>query len=68
MGHPVDMDAIISSASSPEVAAEIYIASLLAVDVDTAAEKSYLAMLAARLQLPPALITELTSQVNELKG
>jgi uncharacterized membrane protein YebE (DUF533 family) len=68
MGHPVDMDAIISSASSPEMAAEIYIASLLAVDVDTAAEKSYLAMLAARLQLPPALITELTSQVNELKG
>lgn len=68
MGHPVDMDAIISSASSPEVAAEIYIASLLAVDVDTAAEKSYLAMLAARLQLPPALVTELTSQVNELKS
>jgi uncharacterized membrane protein YebE (DUF533 family) len=35
MGHPVDMDAIIISASSPEVAAETYIASLLAVDVDT---------------------------------
>ena len=67
MGHPVDVDAIISSASSPEVAAEIYVASLLAVDVDTAAEKSYLAMLAARLQLPPQLVSELESQVNAQK-
>lgn len=67
MGHPVDMDAIINSATTPEVAAEIYIASLLAVDVDTAAEKSYLAMLAARLQLPPALVAELENQVNTHK-
>lgn len=67
MGHPVDVDAIVSSASSHEVAAEIYIASLLAVDVDTAAEKSYLAMLAARLQLPSQLVTELENQVNAHK-
>jgi len=64
MGHPVDVDAIVNSASSPELAAEIYIASLLAVDVDTAAEKSYLAMLAARLQLPSQLVTELENQVS----
>jgi len=67
MGHPVDMDAIVNSATSPEVASEIYIASLLAIDVDTAAEKAYLAMLAARLQLPPQLVTELDSQVLALK-
>jgi uncharacterized membrane protein YebE (DUF533 family) len=64
MGRPVDMDAIVNSADSPEVAAEIYIASLLAIDVDTAAEKSYLAMLAARLKLPPDLVTELHRQVE----
>jgi uncharacterized membrane protein YebE (DUF533 family) len=46
------------------VAAEIYIASLLAIDVDTAAEQSYLAMLAARLNIPPDLATELRSQVE----
>ena len=63
MGHPVDMDAIVNSATSPEVAAEIYVASLLAIDVDTADEKSYLAMLAARLKLPPELVTELDRQV-----
>ena len=34
------------------------------VDVDTAAEKSYLAMLAARLQLPPKLVVELDRQVE----
>lgn len=64
MGHPVDMDAIVNSASSPEVAAEIYAASLLAVDVDTAAEESYLGMLAARLRLPPGLVDELERQVE----
>jgi len=58
------MDTIVNSADSPEVAAEIYLASLLAIDVDTAAEKSYLSMLAARLNLPPELVTELNRQVE----
>ncbi|MBT8364952.1 MAG: tellurite resistance TerB family protein [Deltaproteobacteria bacterium] len=64
----VDMDAIVDSASSHKVAAEIYIASLLAIDVDTAAEKSYLAMLAARLNIPPELATELRRQVAAQAG
>ena len=64
MGRPVDMDAIVNSADSPEVAAEIYLASRLAINVDTAAEKSYLAMLAARLNLPPELVMELNRQVE----
>jgi len=66
MGRPVDVDAIVNSAASPEVAAEIYLASRLAIDVDTPAEKSYLSMLAARLQLPPELVTELNCQVETL--
>lgn len=64
MGKPVDIDALVNSADTPEVAAEIYVASLLAIDVDTAAEKSYLAMLAARLNLAPELVTELHQQVE----
>ncbi|MBU1566742.1 MAG: tellurite resistance TerB family protein [Proteobacteria bacterium] len=68
MGHPVDMDAIVNSASSPEIAAEIYTASLLAVDVDTAAEKGYLAMLAARLRLPSELVMEIERQVVAQKS
>ena len=47
IGKPVDMDAIVKSATRAQIAAEIYIASLMAIDVDTAAEKSYLVMLAA---------------------
>jgi len=64
MGHPVDMDTIVNSAKNPEIAAEIYIASLLAIDVDTIEEHSYLAMLAARLKLPRELIRELHLQVE----
>jgi uncharacterized membrane protein YebE (DUF533 family) len=67
MGHPVDMDAIVNSATSPEIAAEIYAASLLAVEVDSAAEKAYLGMLAARLGLPAQLVVELERQVEVQK-
>jgi uncharacterized membrane protein YebE (DUF533 family) len=67
MGRSVDMDAIVNSAVSPEVAAEIYAASLLTVDVDTAAEQGYLAMLAARLRLPSELVVELERQVAAQK-
>ncbi len=64
MGRPVDMDAIVQSASSQELAAEIYIASLLAIDVDTVEEQSYLGMLAARLKLPRELVQEIHNQVD----
>jgi hypothetical protein len=37
---------------------------VVGVDVDTTAEKSYLAMLAARLKLPPELVAELNRQVE----
>ncbi|MFO8142753.1 MAG: tellurite resistance TerB family protein [Marinobacter sp.] len=67
MGHPVDMDAIVNNATTPEIAAEIYAASLLAVEVDSAAEKAYLAMLAARLGLPAQLVVELERQVEVQK-
>jgi uncharacterized membrane protein YebE (DUF533 family) len=67
MGHPVDIDAIVNSATSPEIAAEIYAASLLAVEVDSAAEKAYLGMLAARLELPAQLVAELERQVETQK-
>lgn len=56
LGRPVDMNELALAARSPEVAAEIYTASLLAIDVDTPAERAHLAMLAARLELPDALV------------
>jgi len=59
----LDIDAVADAASSPEEAAEIYAASLLAVDVDNAAERGYLAMLAARLKLDDALVAHLQQNV-----
>jgi len=64
MNHPADMDAIVRAARTPEAAAELYTASLLAIDVDHPAENAYLAMLAARLKLPAQLVTELHRQVE----
>jgi len=51
-------------ARSPEQAAEIYTASLLAIDVDNAAERGYLAMLAQRLKLDDALVEHLHATVE----
>ena len=60
----LDVDAVANAASTPEEAAEIYAASLLAVDVDNAAERGYLAMLAARLKLEDALVAHLEQNVK----
>lgn len=52
---PLDIDAVVSAASTPELALEIYAASVLAIDPDDPAEQAYLAMLASRLKLDPGL-------------
>lgn len=59
---PLDIDAVVAGATSPEVAAEIYAASLLAVDADDPAEQAYLAMLAARLKLDAGLKTRIEQE------
>ncbi len=64
LAHPLDVDAIAAGATCPETAAEIYTASLIAIDPDGPAEKSYLANLAARLKLDPALVQHLHANVN----
>lgn len=61
---PLDVDAVASAARTPEQAAEIYVASLLAIDVDNPAERGYLAMLAARLNLDPKLVDHLHATVE----
>jgi len=61
----LDIDAVAGAASTPEEAAEIYAASLLAIDVDNAAERGYLSMLAARLKLDDALVAHLQQNVAQ---
>jgi uncharacterized membrane protein YebE (DUF533 family) len=62
---PLDIDAIVKLATSPEVAVEIYTASVLAIDPDDPAEQAYLAMLAARLKLAPELKLEVEKQAKQ---
>jgi uncharacterized membrane protein YebE (DUF533 family) len=59
----LDVDAVADAAETPEEAAEIYAASLLAIDADNAAERGYLSMLAARLKLDDALVAHLHRNV-----
>ncbi len=61
---PLDIDAVAAGARTPEQAAEIYVASLLAIDVDNPAERGYLAMLAARLRLDEKLVEHLHATVE----
>ena len=52
---PLDIDAVVAAAKTPELAVEVYAASFLAIDPDDPAEQAYPAMLASRLQLDPGL-------------
>lgn len=61
---PLDVEAIARSVRSPEEAAEIYTASLLAIDVDNAAERGYLGLLAARLGLDDRLVEHLHASLE----
>jgi uncharacterized membrane protein YebE (DUF533 family) len=58
---PLDIDAVVHSATSPELAAEIYAASVVAIDPDDPGEKAYLDMLAARLKLEAGLRAQIES-------
>jgi uncharacterized membrane protein YebE (DUF533 family) len=64
LAAPLEIEAVVAGAKSPETAAEIYAASLIAIDPSGAAEKGYLALLASRLKLEPALVEHLHANVE----
>jgi uncharacterized membrane protein YebE (DUF533 family) len=55
LSRPLDLDALVADIPNAEVAAEVYAASLLAIELDSAAERAYLAELARRTGLQPAV-------------
>jgi uncharacterized membrane protein YebE (DUF533 family) len=59
MRRPLDLDSIIREVSSPQAAAEVYAASLLAIEVDTPAERDYLRRLAQGLALDKGVVQRL---------
>lgn len=56
---PLDLNALASRVHTPQMAEEVYTASLLAIEVNTPAEQRYLAYLAARLNLDKETVTQL---------
>jgi len=59
LSTPLDIHAVVADVKTPEHAAEIYAASVVAIEADTAVERAYLETLAARLGLDPDLVTEI---------
>ncbi|MGD1888140.1 MAG: tellurite resistance TerB family protein [Cohaesibacteraceae bacterium] len=66
LAKPLDVGAIAAMATSEEHKIELYAASLIAVDPEGPAEKGYLAMLAARLDLDPQLVAHLHANADRL--
>ncbi len=62
LANPPSLQDIAGLAEGPEQAAELYLASRLAIDPDHPMEKAYLEALASRLSLPAELVNHLESQ------
>lgn len=60
--RPVEPAEVAAAASGPEMAAEIYLASLLVVDQTSTMERAYLDALATALRLAPALKSDLEAK------
>ena len=65
LSSPLDINAVVARADTPEHAAEIYAASLVAISADTPAEQAYFDALASRLRLDPALVAEIHREAGE---
>lgn len=65
MAAPLDVDAVIRDVTTREEAAQIYAASLMAIDIDKPSEQAYLALLAARLKLPEPLVAAMHERVHQ---
>ena len=67
LAHPVDLDAIVSAATTEEQRVELYTASRLAIEPETRAERGYLDLLAGRLGLADALVDHIEATVSAAK-
>ncbi len=62
---PMETAKIVSAVNGrPELAAQVYSASLMAIDVDTEAERQYLARLANAMGLSPAVVRNIEQLTN----
>ena len=65
LNKPLDPADVARAAHTPEIAAEMYLASVMMVDEEHFMERAYLDELAKQLKLEPGLKAELESQVRQ---
>jgi uncharacterized membrane protein YebE (DUF533 family) len=68
LSKPLDPAEVASAATTPEIAAEMYVASLIAADDQNFMERTYLDELARQLKLDDALKAKLEQQVKDADG
>ena len=68
LNKPLDPAEVARAAQTPEMAAEMYLASVMMVDQENFMERAYLDELARQLRLEPGLRQELESQVRLAAG
>jgi uncharacterized membrane protein YebE (DUF533 family) len=68
LAKPLDIDALAARATSPELAMQVYAASLVAIDPDTDVERAYLTALAERLRIDAGLKAHLEAAVADAKS
>jgi uncharacterized membrane protein YebE (DUF533 family) len=64
MQSPLDLDGLVNEIPNEAVAAQVYAASLFAIEVDTAAEREYLAQFVQRTGLDVGVAQQLQSAVG----
>lgn len=64
--RPLDPATVARAATTPEMAAEMYLASVLMVDEESYMERAYLDELARQLKLDPALKEQLEAQIRTI--
>ena len=64
MRRPIDIASLVRDVSTPQEASEVYAASLMAIEVDTQAERDYMADLARALNLPGPVVAQIHSALG----
>ncbi|WP_431858050.1 tellurite resistance TerB family protein [Azospirillum sp.] len=59
LNHPQSLDTLLQSVRDPQTAEQVYMASQMAIDQDSATERSYLQYLASRLQIDPQRLQQI---------
>jgi uncharacterized membrane protein YebE (DUF533 family) len=62
--RPLDLEGLTQEVRTPEVAAEVYAASLLSIEVDTTAERDYLRQLASGLGLDDSTVQRIHQMMD----